>query len=555
MWQAERQPPPDSRIVSPPGVEESADWESQPTDSTDPTDSARDDSARKPGDVSQPVPMEESVAKAVPATPGVAPWSRVFELPHYRVEVTNRGAGFKSWTLTDARYTERLSTGERPIEIFALQPPYDVALRTPLRELKLGDLSQEFYTVESEDARGVTLALKRGGVTIRKQYRFDPESYDFHLSLSIENGSNQAIEPRFGVEWPAHVSDGQDFKDQSLVALFNGDVEREAVASLGTPGFMGFGGGVPEPFRGDVAWTGVDLKYFLSALITDRVRTATAEFQPIVPGKSALAILAFEPETLPPGSQVTHEFRGYAGPKEPSLLDAAGSDLALSINFGYFWVAPLTRFFGSFLTVIYAAVGNYGLAIIIMTVLVRIVTLPIMQRQMKSMERMRAVQPLLKELQEKYGDDRQKFAEEQMKVFKREGVNPLGGCLPMLLQFPVFIGLFFALQSSIELRHAPFFGYIQDLAAPASLFTIPGIDIPFRLLPVLMGASMVLQQRMTPMTIDPAQARMMMTVMPVMMTVLFYQFPSGLVLYWMVSNLLGIAHQVWVGRQQRAAAA
>ena len=553
MWQSQRQPPLDSQIVTQPGIEEPA---ADRITGGESRASAGETSARSAMEASVDE-SDQTVATAPtpPAAPGVEPWSRVFELPHYRVEVTNRGAGLKTWTLTDERYTERLPDGERPIEIFALMPPDDVALGSPLRELQLGDLSQEFYSVESEDARGVSLVLNRGGVTIRKQYRFDPESYGFHLSFSIENASNHPIEPRFGVEWLAHVSDSQDFKDQSLVALHNGDVEREAVAGLGSAGFLGFGGGVPEPFRGDVAWAGVDLKYFLSVLITDRERTATAIFEPIVPGKSARAILAFEPETLPPGNIVTHEFRGYVGPKEPALLDAAGSNLSLSINFGYAWVAPLTRFFGSFLTVIYSFVGNYGLAIIIMTVLVRIVTLPIMQRQMKSMERMRAVQPLLKELQAKYGDDRQKFAEEQMKVFKREGVNPLGGCLPMLLQFPVFIGLFFALQSSIELRHAPFFGYIQDLAAPASLFTIPGIDIPFRLLPILMGASMVLQQRMTPMTIDPAQARMMMTVMPVMMTVLFYQFPSGLVLYWMVSNLLGIAHQVWVGRKQRAAAA
>jgi YidC/Oxa1 family membrane protein insertase len=124
----------------------------------------------------------------------------------------------------------------------------------------------------------------------------------------------------------------------------------------------------------------------------------------------------------------------------------------------------------------------------------------------------------------------------------------------MLLQFPVFIGLFFALRSSIDLRHAPFFGYIDDLSTPATLFTIPEIDLPIRLLPILMGLSMIVQQRMTPMTMDPAQARMMMTVMPVMMTVLFYQFPSGLVLYWMVSNVLGIAHQSYVGHKLRAAA-
>ena len=135
-----------------------------------------------------------------------------------------------------------------------------------------------------------------------------------------------------------------------------------------------------------------------------------------------------------------------------------------------------------------------------------------------------------------------------MKLYKQSGVNPLGGCFPMILQLPVFIGLYYALQSSIELRQAPFMLWINDLSIPETLFMIPGLDLPVRVLPLLMGASMVFQQKLTPTTIDPAQARMMMTVMPVMFTVLFYRFPSGLVLYWFVSNLLGIAHQLWVNR-------
>ena len=142
-----------------------------------------------------------------------------------------------------------------------------------------------------------------------------------------------------------------------------------------------------------------------------------------------------------------------------------------------------------------------------------------------------------------------------MALYKESGVNPLGGCLPMLLQFPVFIGLFFALQSSFALRQAPFMGWITDLSAPEVLFVLPGLDFPIRILPIVMGASMVLQQRLTPTTIDPSQQMMMMVIMPVMMTVLFYQFPSGLVLYWMTSNFLGIAHQLLVGRRMKAAAA
>ena len=142
-----------------------------------------------------------------------------------------------------------------------------------------------------------------------------------------------------------------------------------------------------------------------------------------------------------------------------------------------------------------------------------------------------------------------------MALYKAEGVNPLGGCLPMLLQMPVFIGLFFALKSSFALRQAPFTLWITDLSAPDVLFVVPGLDFPFRLLPFIMGGSMVLQQKLTPQTIDPSQQMMMMVMMPVMMTVLFYQFPSGLVLYWMISNFLGIAHQMLVGRRMRQATA
>jgi YidC/Oxa1 family membrane protein insertase len=138
-----------------------------------------------------------------------------------------------------------------------------------------------------------------------------------------------------------------------------------------------------------------------------------------------------------------------------------------------------------------------------------------------------------------------------MALYRSEGVNPLGGCLPMVLQFPVFIGLFYALRSTIQLRQSPFVGWIDDLSAPETLFEIPGLDLPVRLLPILMGASMVLQQKITPSQMDPAQARMMMTVMPIVMVFVFYRFPSGLVLYWMVSNVIAIGHQLLIGRRMR----
>jgi YidC/Oxa1 family membrane protein insertase len=201
----------------------------------------------------------------------------------------------------------------------------------------------------------------------------------------------------------------------------------------------------------------------------------------------------------------------------------------------------------------HVVVPNYGVCILILTLLVRGVTLPILSRQMRSTERMRELQPKLKEIQEEFQHDRARQSKATMALYREAGVNPMGGCLPMLLQMPIFIGLFYALRSSIELRHAPFALWITDLSAPETLFTVAGIGLPVRLLPLLMAGSMVLQQKVQPTpTAGPSQARMMQTVMPVMMTLLFYSFPSGLVLYYLTSNLLAVGHQLWVRHRLRA---
>jgi YidC/Oxa1 family membrane protein insertase len=192
--------------------------------------------------------------------------------------------------------------------------------------------------------------------------------------------------------------------------------------------------------------------------------------------------------------------------------------------------------------------ANYGVAIILLTILLRVVTFPLTQRSMKSMQKLQVIGPEMKALQERYKDDRERLNQEMTGLWKRTGINPAaamgGGCVPMLIQFPFLIALYFALQASIELRHAPFLGWIQDLSVPETLFEIAGV--PIRLLPLLMGATMIAQQRMTPTpTADPQQRQMMMW-MSVVFIFLFYQFASGLVLYWFVSNLLGIAQQLLV---------
>jgi YidC/Oxa1 family membrane protein insertase len=518
-----------------------------------------DDRGAAPGsDVRQIAKRDERPDVLIPSpSDEAAPWTGGLESDLFRVRLDNRGGGISSWRLLDPLYTADSKEGTtEPLELVTRIDDTTLVLTNSLRGLGIGDLKKALWDVESSEGERVVFAISRGGIEVRKTYTFDPESYVFDYEVEILNSTDSALETDIDVEWPAAMVDGNDFREQSLSTLVNDEVETEMVPSVGSGGFFSFlgnGDEGPSTYVGLVSWAGVSNRYFFAGLIPNETSASVARvtFLPVIEGKVAVSRVAYEGVEIMPGELVSRNFRAYIGPKIPERLTEISPGLERSVDFGYSWLEPLTRFFHWFLTLLYGFIPNYGVAIIILTVMVRVVTLPIMQKQMKSMERMRELQPRLKEIQDQHKENRQRQSEEQMKLYKEEGVNPLGGCLPMLLQFPVFIGLFYALQSTIALRHAPFMLWITDLSAPEELFVIPGLDVPVRVLPIVMGASMLIQQRMTPMTgMDPVQARMMTTVMPLMMTVLFYQFPSGLVLYWMISNFLGIGHQLWVRKSR-----
>jgi len=196
----------------------------------------------------------------------------------------------------------------------------------------------------------------------------------------------------------------------------------------------------------------------------------------------------------------------------------------------------------------YEWVGNWGVAIILLTVLIKLVFYPLSQAGYRSMAKMRVVAPKLQRLKEQYGSDRQRMQQAMMELYKTEKINPLGGCFPIMIQIPVFIALYWVILASVELRHAPFFGWIQDLSAPDTLFgVIPYLDVPLGLLPILMGATMIIQTKLNPEPPDPVQAKVM-KIMPVAFSVFFFFFPAGLVLYWLVNNILSIAQQWHINR-------
>ncbi len=232
----------------------------------------------------------------------------------------------------------------------------------------------------------------------------------------------------------------------------------------------------------------------------------------------------------------------YAGPKDQKRLEQIAENLNLTVDYGFLWWVAVPLFY--LLDWLYSLVGNWGVAIILLTVVVKALLYPLSAAGYRSMANMRRVAPAMKRLQERYSNDREKLSREMMALYKKEGANPLGGCLPMLLPMPIFIALYWVLFESVELRQAPFFLWIEDLA----------VMDPFFILPLAMGASMYWMQTLNPQVGDPMQVKMM-KMMPIMFTVLFLFFPAGLVLYWLVNNILSIAQQQYVYKQAEKAQA
>jgi YidC/Oxa1 family membrane protein insertase len=246
-----------------------------------------------------------------------------------------------------------------------------------------------------------------------------------------------------------------------------------------------------------------------------------------------------------------NSFHLYAGPKEHDTLAAFNIGLEHVIDFGFFSIIARPLFW--VLKFFYSFLGNYGWAIVLITIVTRIPFIPLLNKSQKSMKKMQEIQPLMNDIKEKYKKDSQRMQKEMMELYKKHKVSPLGGCLPMLLQIPVFFALYQVLLRAIELRGAPFMLWITDLSAPDTLIGHIPAMIPliggFALgpLPLLMGATMFIQQKMTPSSMDPTQAKMMLA-MPIIFTFMFLNFASGLVLYWLVNNILGIIQQYFVNR-------
>ncbi len=382
------------------------------------------------------------------------------------------------------------------------------------------------------------------GVKVEKSYAFSPDTYLIGYTVRVDNRSGLALrDPLTVTLTAADESAGAYYAFEGPSVLVNHSLEQIKPKDVGKEG----------PISGEVQWVAMEKQYFLSALIPRNEGEARVRFSKTPTGILQNHYVA-PARPIASGGVEQFQFDLYFGPKSLKVLSDLNNELDRAIDFGWFDIIAKPGL--QLMNFIYGMIPNYGIAIIILTILIKIVLWPLGNKGYKSMNEMKKLQPEMAKIREKYKDDKKKMNEELMSLYKTYKINPMGGCLPMILQIPVFIAFYRMLYGAIELRHAPFFGWINDLSAPDRLFNfdvgyVPLMEPPYGIpvLTIVMGATMFLQQKMTPAPGDPAQAKMM-TFLPIVFTFIFINFPSGLVLYWLVNNVLSIAQQSYIGKKK-----
>ena len=464
----------------------------------------------------------------------------------YVAELTENGGAFKTFKLRE--YRESMGAEASMKELIQLPDGEKLTPAVSFLGKALAVSNQTVFrassTAETVDATEVKRAVAFSwtspeGVTIVKTYSFWPDTYEIGLEIKVKNLSSQTIQENLIVSLRNGLNSRYVFSGPA--ALINGELKEIKIKDIGED----------SPYSGRISWIAFESQYFVSAIIPEEIREAGMRLDSTP--RQVLETTYVDPSgPVAPGTERTYQYRLYLGPKSLQALVPVGSSFGKILDFGFFDVIakPLLHAMGF----IYRFVPNYGIAIIVITIMVKLLFWPLSNKSYKSMSQMKRLQPKMAELRAKYKHDKKLMNQELMNLYKVYKVNPLGGCLPMVLQIPVFFAFYKMLYQAIELRHAPFFLWIDDLSAPDRLFHF-GFDVPMMappygvpVLTIIMGASMFLQQKMSPPPGDPTQAKMMMF-MPIFFTFIFINFPSGLVLYWLVNNVLSMAQQYYISKK------
>jgi YidC/Oxa1 family membrane protein insertase len=468
------------------------------------------------------------------------------DTPLYSVRISAKGATFTSYILKKYRETVQKDSPYKEL----ISPDFKRGiLQTSLSGNSLPGLESAVYSLEPKQNKYEVKDNKRSlsfnwiaadGTVITKTYTFNPHSYLIDLNIEMNNASAKVLKGQLAlsVRMPIEKQNRYGFVGPS--GLINNKLEQIKAKKIEDK----------NQYPGHIKWIGVEDRYFLTSIIPAKESEGImklAENDNSI--SNQLVNPAFE---LDPGKRKEFKFLVFIGPKSMSLLNSLDHGLGKALYFGFFNIIAKPCLW--LLNLIYSFIPNYGVAIILLTIFTKVILWPLGTKSYKSMSEMKKLQPLMAEIREKHKGDKQKMNQELMALYKTYKVNPMGGCLPMVLQIPVFFALYRMLYQAIELRHAPFFLWINDLSAPDRLFHF-GVHIPFMqppygipVLTIIMGGTMLLQQKMSPPPGDPTQAKMMM-LMPVVFTFIFINFSSGLVLYWLVNNLLSISQQYYVQKK------
>ena len=503
-----------------------------------PATESKDDA--KSADTASPT-KDLPAADPTPAPPVAATAERPardvkVETENFIAVFTTQGARLKSFKFK--KYRASAGADSPPFEMIQSAPGVPLPLGVRWQAPEAFDDNALVYAMQggdlqlTGDAKGTLVFQGQNaqGVTIMKSFTFTGSAYPIQMEVTARAPSGAPVPAIVITAKADHSTPNNDAPFEGFNALVDNKIRREA-ADAAANGLE---------FSGDVSWAGFGYTYFFMGLLPEN----GAGHKVSVRKDGAALVLAIN------GPAATERATLFIGPKELDTLRAVGKGLERAIDFGYFGFVSIPFLY--VLHFFHRFTGSYGLDIIILTVLIKLLMAPLTHKSFVSMKQMQKLQPQMEKLKEKYGNDKEKLNKEIMELYRRNGVNPLGGCLPMVLQFPVFIGLYNALSTPIELRHAPFL-WIKDLSRPdwESLpFAIGGWHFGIPVLTILMGASMFIQQWMTPTAGDPNQRKIML-LMPLMFTFMFVSFPAGLTVYWLVNNLLTIVQQYWINRHDQ----
>lgn len=467
----------------------------------------------------------------------------------HTLDLSNEDGQIGGWVLEENQYMKVGEDGSRsPFPFIRQVDPgsNEGVFLPPLLQLQLGGaLTRGDYRLEAPSETGARLTWTdpKSGVNVTRAYTLDADTYTTTVELILTNPTANSVPFDLSALFRGVQND-----EQAQGSMFMPPVYLYESVCKRADEFERFSAdaivedkedGDPVSFTDGIRWAGVDNRYFMAALVADAGSiercTASTTRDGLPPGftlvSNALDLVGGE---VPAGGRVSRTFKFYAGPKKLSELQKFPEPLNDAIDFGIFSIICVPMLW--LMRVFYGFMANWGVAIILLTIVVKIITLPLTIKQYKSMAAMKKIQPQMKKVQEKYKEDKVKLQQEMMKLYRENQVNPLAGCLPMLMMMPIYFSLYRTIYSAVELYQAEFFGWITDLS----------VEDPIYITPVLLGALMFVQMRLNPSAGDQMQQKILMNVMPIMFTAMMLFLPSGLVLYILVNTFLGIFQQLWI---------